>query len=303
MKNKILLAIVIILSFICIGVIRLKKESNHSFSNEKNIKVKDINNNIKNLNIEEYLIGVIAAEMPASFEIEALKAQAVAARTYAYYKIKNSKNQDYNILTTITDQSYIDKEEMQEKWQESFNKYYEKIKKAVDDTKDEVLFYNNEIIEAFYFSMSNGKTENSSSVFKENLPYLTSVNSKWDNEKLNNFLVETNFLKKDFCEKLTLDDCDSIKIENIIKSESNRILSLNINNKIFLGTDIRKLLNLRSTDFTIEVLENNILITTKGYGHGVGMSQYGANGMAKEGAKYQDILNYYYKDVTLNKLV
>ncbi len=303
MKNKILLIIVVILSFVQLVVIDSKKKSNHFFSDEKNIKIKDEDNNIKNLNIDEYLIGVLAAEMPASFEIEALKAQAVAARTYALYKIEHTKNQDYNILTTVTDQSYINEAEMQKKWQNDFNKYYDKIKVAVEETKDEVLLYNNEIIEAFYFSMSNGMTENSATVFNETLPYITSVTSKWDNEELKNFLVKTQISKTKFCEKLTLNNCNIISIDQIEKSEGNRVKSLIINNQTFLGTDIRKALDLRSTDFEIELTENDIIITTKGYGHGVGMSQYGANGMAKEGATYKDILNYYYNDITINKMV
>lgn len=304
MKNKILLAIVVILSFVNIVVIGFKNKPNHSFfSEEKNIKIKDEENNISELNIEEYLIGVLAAEMPASFEIEALKAQAVAARTYALYKIEHSANKDYNVLTNTTDQSYISKEEMKEKWQNDYEKYYTKIKSAIEDTKNEAIFYNNDIIEAFYFSMSNGKTEESETVFQESLPYIESVDSRWDNENLSNFVVTKELSKNDFCQKLSLNNCEIINITGINKSEGNRINTITINDKEFMGTTIRKLLNLRSTDFDISINNNTIYITTKGYGHGVGMSQYGANGMAKEGYDYKEILNHYYQNITIKKIV
>lgn len=304
MKNKILLIIVVILSFITIAVIEFKKSSNHSFfSSEKQIKIKDEENNIKELNLEEYLIGVLAAEIPASFHEEALKAQAVAARTYAMYKIEHSKNKDYHVLTTITDQSYITEGDMQEKWQQDFDKYYSKIKNAVNETDNEVMYYNDEIIEAFYFSMSNGKTEDASTVFQEELPYIESVVSSWDNENLNNFLVTKEITKEEFCIKLSLEKCDTIIINKIEKSIGDRVENITINNQLFSGTEIRKNLDLRSTDFTIKEDKENIMITTKGYGHGVGMSQYGANGMAKEGYTYKEILNYYYQNITIKKMV
>lgn len=305
MKNKILLGVVVILSVVLIVVISFKKETNHSFfSEEENIiKIKNKENKIEELNLEEYLIGVLAAEMPASFELEALKAQAVASRTYALYKIIKNKNQEYHILTDVTNQSYITKEEMQTKWQNDYEYYLEKITKAVESTKNEVMFYNGEIIESFYFAMSNGKTEDAGMVFQEDLPYIKSVPSNWDNESLNNFLVTTSFKKEEFCAKLSLNTCTTINIDNINYSTSHRINTITINNQEFKGTDVRKQLNLRSTDFEINILNNEIKITTKGYGHGVGMSQYGANGMAKDGYTYQEILNYYYNDISIHKMV
>jgi len=306
MKNKILLIIVVILSCITMVVIEVKKKRDHSFfapEPEPTINVKDKEDNIKNMNLEEYLIGVLAAEMPASFHEEALKAQAVASRSYAAYKIKNNQNQNYDILTDVTNQSYITKEEMQEKWASEYEFYLNKITNAVESTKKEVMYYDNEIIEAFYFAMSNGATEDAQSVFSENLPYIKSVTSSWDNESLNNFTVKASFTKEKFCEALNLENCSTITITNTNRSATNRVNKITINNQEFKGTDIRKKLNLRSTDFTIEIGDKTIDITTKGYGHGVGMSQYGATGMAKEGYTYQEILNYYYNDITINKMV
>lgn len=304
MKNKVLLGIIVILSFTLVVVVSIKKETNHSFFEEENtIKIKTKENTIEELNIEEYLIGVLAAEMPASFHEEALKAQAVAARSYALYKINNNNGNNYDILTDVTNQSYITKEAMQEKWQEDYEYYLTKITKAVQDTESEVMYYDNEIIEAFYFAMSNGKTEDAAFVFNETLPYIKSVESSWDNDSLNNFIVNTTFSKTNFCEKLSISNCSNIIINNIKRTSTNRIESLVINNQQFGGTEIRKLLNLRSTDFEISIDENSVNITTKGYGHGVGMSQYGANGMANAGYNYKDILNYYYNDITINKIV
>ncbi len=300
MKNKILLSVVVLLSIVLIVVLK-NEDKQASLKDYSKITIKDSNEDIKKLNLDDYLVGVLAAEMPALFEIEALKAQAVAARSYAIYKINHATN-DYDILTTVTDQSYISLEEMKNKWQDHYDEYYAKILNAVTATEDEVMLYNNEVIEAFYFSMSNGKTESASMVFQEDLPYLESVDSTWE-ENLNNFCTTITITKKEFCEKLNLNLNVPLKIEILEKSPSNRIVKIKINDQEFLGTDIRTKLNLRSTDFTIQENNENILITTKGYGHGVGMSQYGANIMAKNGSNYQDILNYYYQNITIKKMV
>lgn len=303
MKNKVLIGVVVVLSIITMVVISSKKTNHSFFDKEDTIKVKTKEERIEELKIEDYLIGVLAAEMPASFETEALKAQAVASRSYAMYKILHNDSDDYYILTDVTHQSYITKEEMQEKWKNNYSFYLNKITKAVQDTESEVMYYNNDIIEAFYFAMSNGATESAQTVFQTDLPYIKPTTSSWDNESLNNFEVTITFTKEKFCESLQLEECKAINIGNINYSASHRINNILINNKEFQGTEVRKLLNLRSTDFEMDVDNENVHITTKGYGHGVGMSQYGANGMAKEGYDYKEILNHYYNDITINKMV
>lgn len=304
MKNKILLSIAIFLSFILIVVISLNKQTNHSFfNNETNITIKNKDNTLENINLEEYVIGVVAGEMPASFNIEALKAQAVASRTYAIYKINQNKNKNYDILTDITNQVYITQEEMQKKWGTNYSKYYEKIKNAVLTTQNEIITYNNEVIEAFYFSMSNGQTEDSLSVFGENLPYIKSTISAWDNKDLNNFEFTITYSLDEFCKRLDINNCNSINISEINRNNTNHIDYVIINNKKILGTKLREKLSLRSTDITFKINNNDIELTTKGYGHGVGMSQYGANGMANDGYTYQEILKYYYNDISINKIV
>lgn len=307
MKNKILLAVVLILTIILFIVTKNVKQIYFEpvpvSDKTKKVTVNLLNESdgsITNVNIEDYIIGVVAAEMPASFEPEALKAQAVAARTYAMYK-KETRNLDYDLIIGTKDQAYQTNEELLKKWGVSFFKNYLKIRDAVLATEGEILTYNGQTINAFYFSMSNGYTENVESVFKSDLPYLKSVPSTWDNESIKNYEFTKTISKEDFCKFLEI-PCDNIKIENIQKTSSNRVASITINDKTLEGTKVRSLLGLRSTDFTIECLDNDIKITTKGYGHGVGMSQYGANGMAKENHNYKEILNYFYQNTEISKI-
>lgn len=316
MQNKILSWLVIVLSIILIGVVSFKKETNFSLSEEpkkeisketkeetkeETIKVYDSDlKEILEMNLEDYILGVVAAEMPASFELEALKAQAVAARTFAIYK-KETRNEEYDVIKGVSDQAYNTKEEMQKKWQENYQKNYEKIAKSIEETKGEILTFEDQVIESFYFSMSNGYTEKCELVFQQELPYLKSVESSWDNENLNNYEVTKTFSKSEFCTLLNISNCEKINITDINRTESGRVYNLKINDILFKGTKLRQLLTLRSTDFDIKV-EENITITTRGSGHGVGMSQYGANGMAKEGASYQEILKYFYQNVEITKI-
>lgn len=299
MINKILLGISLIL-FVVMLVVVSTKNTNHSFNIEENIIKVSINNEIIELEIEDYLVGVLASEMPASFELEALKAQAVASRSYAIYKMNNTSG-DYDIVASVKNQGYLTEEERKVLWSNDFETYENKLKQAVEETKNEVMYYNDEVIEAFYFSMSNGYTEDASFVFNEEIPYIKMVESSYDNESINNFIVNKTYSKEEFCSLLNI-TCEHINISNITYTNSNRVDEITINNKTFKGTEIRTLLNLRSTDFTINI-NDEIEIITKGYGHGVGMSQYGANGMAKEGYTYQEILNYYYQNITIKKLV
>ena len=291
--NKKLLYIIIFLIPITL-ISFFKKETNFIIpkNNEvpKDIKITITKNNQKyELNLEDYVIGVVAGEMPALFETEALKAQAIASRTYAINQIINNKD----LIATTADQVYLTKEEMSLKWQNKYEEYYNKIKQIVLSTKNLIMYYNNEPIKAYYYSMSNGYTESSIDVFNEQYDYLNIVSSPWDENNSKTITIT----KEEFCTKLNI-DCPNIIINNIIKNKSNRVSEITINNKTFTGPKIRKLLSLRSTDFAIDI-NDNITITTKGYGHGVGMSQYGANNMAKEGYNYEQILKYYYQNVEI----
>ena len=268
-----------------------------NFESEKIIKVSK-NSELLELNIDDYLVGVVSCEMPASFEEEALKAGAVAARTYLLNKLEN--NNEYVITSTTNDQCYSNEEELKEKWKEDYGKYLSKIQKVVMETHGEYMTYKDEIIKAFYFSTSNGKTENVENVFGEKLDYLVSVNSIYDTNTTQ-FSRTIEIPKNEFLTKLNLDKSNTIEITNVIKNETNRVDKITINDKVFKGTEVRKLLDLRSTDFEIEINNDNVIISTKGYGHGVGMSQYGANELAKMGYDYEKILKHYYTGIKIVK--
>jgi len=297
MKNKTL--ILIILFLLPIAVISfISDETNFSLQKKEaveiNVKLKMDDDTIVNIPLEEYVLGVVAAEMPATFHEEAIKAQAVATRTYTMSKL--NENRLYDV--TGADQAYITKAEMALKWGEEYQIYYDKLFQVVAKTINEVMTYDNKIITAFYFAMSNGYTEDCELVFKASEPYLQSVESKWEDDTINKFSVTNHYPKKEFCSKLKI-QCNDVVITNIEKSLSNRVNKLSINSKVFTGIQIRNLLSLRSTDFTIIINQNTVEVTTKGYGHGVGLSQYGANGMAKDNYKYQDILKYYYQGIEI----
>lgn len=317
MTNKMLLGVIGLLSLVLIIEVSFFSKTSFSFDdnkqkeeepkNENNpkaeltIKIKNsITNEIEEIDFEDYIVGVVSSEMPALFHEEALKSQAIAARSYALYQ-KSNANNDYDVLTDVTHQVYSSKEQLQEKWGENYNNYYERVKSNVESTSGLVMTYNNAIIEAFYFAMSNGYTEDSQSVFSQTLPYINSVESPLENESLNNFMVTKTFNKNDFCSFLSI-DCSSIVIEAINRSNTNRIDNITINQRIFSGVEIRKLLQLRSTDFEIVLEDNAVQITTKGYGHGVGMSQYGANEMAKQNNDYETILKHYYQNIEISKI-
>ena len=301
MKNKLLLLLIIVLLPLAIIIKQEKRDDNKTNEVIEKNETKDniivhLDNGkeILELSLNDYLIGVVGIEMPASFNIEALKAQAVAARTFAFNYLNNN---EINISTAA--QSYIDIDGMKEKWQNKFDEYYNKVKESVLTTDNLVLKYDNKIIKSYYYAISNGKTENSLAVFNQEYPYLISIDSSFD-EQVKNFEVTTTFTYENFCDLLKLSSC-SIRIDNLIRDETNRVESLQINNVIFKGTTFRKLLSLRSTDFTINLLDDHIDITTKGYGHGVGMSQYGSNYLANNGYTYEEILGYYYTDTSIEK--
>lgn len=298
--------IVFFIVFVCmIFSYENKEKSNVVLNEDSEIKKEEFNVNVSyndeviNLELEEYVIGVVACEMPASFDDEALKAMSVAARTFALYKLENNKN--YKLKSDTSDQCYISLSEMKDKWGNNFDKYYNKIKNIVYETKNEYMVYNDEVIISFYFSISNGYTENVENVFSQKLDYLVSVDSSWDknsNYKSKDFKIKIN----DFFNKLGIDYSNNINIK-YERSDTGRVNYLYINGNKFKGTKIRTLLSLRSTDFEISNDKEYVYIKTKGYGHGVGMSQYGANYMAKSGYKYDEILKHYYTDVEIvNKI-
>lgn len=254
---------------------------------DKTTSTKQTTNKTINNELEEYIKSVVACEMPALYNEEALKAQAIASRTYTLYENSNSKS------TLKKDgQCSLTTDQMKDKWGDKINEYYKLISDAVDNTNNLVMKKNNQLFKSYYFSTSNGYTESSLAVFGEG--DLVSVESSWDKTS-KTFEVTENYTKDELIQKLG--SFDNITITK--RSKTNHVEEVMLDNKIMTGIKIRQLLNLRSTDFTINIIDNTYSITTYGYGHGVGMSQYGANELAKQGKNYSEILKYYYGNIEI----
>lgn len=257
------------------------------------VYLKDENEFIE-LELEEYVLGVVAAEMPATFDFEALKAQAVAARTYV---VRYLKYNEY-ITDTILHQAYLTDDDMKAFWGDQYPIYYQKVALAVQSTKGEVIVYENELIEPVYFSISNGFTENSEDFWIEKRLYLRSVPSTWDTEiSIAIYSVEISLV--DFNGLLGTNVTNNSQIVELSRTDGNRIKEIMIDDKVFTGKEVMEMIGLRSSDFSIDIEGNQAVITTNGFGHGVGMSQYGANGMAESGYDYDEILKYYYRNVDI----
>lgn len=279
------------------------KEIQLNYVNNTTIRVKRVDSNkIDVVPLESYIVGVLAGEMPIYFEKEALKAQAVASRSYALKRIEYNKDNDYDVVDSVLNQVYLDDNYLKKVWGNDYIKNINKLRTAVNETLDEYLEYDGDVVDALFFSTSNGYTEDSSLVFNLDLPYLKSVESSWDKDTSAVFNSTTSISLQEFYDKLDLDYNKNLKIEIVERSKSNRIIKLKINNIEINARDMYNKLGLRSTDFDIKQEGSNVIINTKGYGHGVGLSQYGAQGMAKEGYSYDKILLHYYTDVKIKKI-
>lgn len=260
---------------------------------------------IENIPLEEYVIGVVASEMPYEFETEALKAQALAARTYVIQQMLVDNNLSTPKGAKVTDsflthQAYKDNEELMKQWGTNYEENMKKFTEAVNSTAGQILTYNGLPIDASYFSTSNGYTENSEEWWANKYPYLRSVPSPWD-EKSKKYKSTNIISVSQFEKKLGVKLPSNGEIGKILsRTTGNRVAIVKFGDQKRSGREVRTALELPSSDFTWERKGNQVLITTKGYGHGVGMSQYGANGMAQEGKTYQDIVTYYYQGVDIS---
>lgn len=265
-------------------------------SNEEKVTIYRSNGTVLTLSMNDYLIGVVASEMPASFPVEALKAQAIVARTYASKKLKSGE-----VLTDdVSTQVYKDESYFRSVWKKDFDFYYSKIRQAVLETDGMTVQYQGDYIEAIYHSTSNGKTEDAISVWGNSVPYLKSVNSVWD-QYADTYL---RTVEKDLSTVLQIfgiDFQEPFTMEVLSRNESGRISSIRVGNQSYTGVQFRNLLGLRSADFDIEIQDGKLLITTRGYGHGVGMSQYGTKGMAESGYSCLQILSHYYPGTLVTK--
>lgn len=305
MKQIMLLTVIVILvPFLVITI--LVKNNTLLFSYDTNkqdmVRIKrETTGQIDTVPFEEYVKGVLAGEVPTSFHIEALKAQAVAARSYAMKKIEDNTATDYDVVDTVSNQVYMDDAQLKEKWKDQYDEKMKIIESAVNETKGEYLEYDGKVAQAFFFSTSSGKTENSEEVFQSALPYLRSVDSSWDQEVSPVFQQDYQFSVHDFYQQLGLPYKETVQFQVTKQTSTGRVKEVNIDGTVLKASDISSKLGLRSTFFTFEQIGSNIHMTTKGYGHGVGMSQYGAQAMALKGSTYDQILKHYYQGVQIKK--
>lgn len=280
-----------------------KEEIQLKYVSNTMIRVKRMSTgNIETVPFEEYIVGVLAGEMPIYFQKEAFKAQAVAARSYALKRIEYNEQNDYDVVDSVLNQVYLDNNYLQEAWGNNYIDNINKLRQAVNETSEEYLSYDGQVIDAMFFSTSNGYTESSALVFNVDLPYLQSVKSAWDEKTSSAFRSVKSIALSDFYSLLGLSYSENLDVQILKRSGSNRVLSLKINGVTFTGKTLYDKLGLRSTDFSITRDGNNVIFNMIGYGHGVGMSQYGAEGMAEEGYNYKEILEYYYLGTDIKKM-
>lgn len=271
-----------------------------------NVKVQK-NGSVQTMTMDKYLMGVVAAEMPASFELEALKAQTVTARTYTLYKMlsRSVNHPDADICTDFACCcAYLEEEEMSAKWGEDTASYIDKIKTAVRETDGLAIEYNNEPILAAFHSSSYLKTRSSSDVWSRELPYLIGVASPETEADVPNYYGVTEISVSEFKSKLLAKYPKANltgKPETWFKNEKRDIgvISIDIGGITVPGTEVRSMFGLRSTTFSITASSDKITFHTTGYGHGVGMSQYGAEVLAKNGLDFKQIINWYFKGVSI----
>lgn len=257
------------------------------------------------MSMTDYITGVVAAEMPASFESEALKAQAVAARTYAIYKTTSSDHPNCVCTDFSHCQAFMTTEQMHSVWKDDYNAYYSKIKDSVIATKNEHLVYNSEPVMAVFHSMGGGYTENSEDVWGTSVPYLVSVESPGE-ESAANYRTNKSVSFEEFKNTIksaypNISISSPADVSSPILTDGGHVKSIIIGSISVPGTKMRSLFNLRSTKFDLSFENGNVIFSVTGYGHGVGMSQYGANAMAKEGKTYKEILSHYYSGTTIEE--
>jgi len=257
------------------------------------------------VDMTDYLIGAVANEMPASFHIEALKAQAVACHTYALWILKNADNpgSEFGDISDSSGkhQGYLNKSEMKEKWGDSYEKYYNRISDAVKEVKEEYLEYNGEPILAVFHALSSGTTSDCEDVWGDEIPYLKSVPAPGD--KLSAQLdSEEKFTGEELMEKLGIKEEKNKLISDFKTADSGYVTKIIIGDKSYTGREIRRLLDLRSPNFTYKQNKDNYVFSVKGKGHGVGMSQYSADFMARQGSSYKEILSHFYNGAEIKKV-
>lgn len=265
-------------------------------SSNKFIDLENSSGLVEKLKLEEYIFGVVSGEMPAIFNEESLKAQAVIARTYALKRLsRNLPIKNFNSTQIYRDRNYL-----KEIWGNKYNEYRTKILKAIRDTEDEVIKFDGDYIDAYYHLSSNGQTEDASNVLKLAYPYLVSVPSNWDIKKdtVSRRVVPNSYLSQLLSMEITKDT----KVDIIMKTIGHRVKYIKFDNKVFDGLILSNRLGLDSNDFTVSIHDDYTTFTTHGHGHGLGLSKYGAESMARSGYNYRQIISHYYPNTYIEKV-
>ncbi|WP_054693603.1 stage II sporulation protein D [Syntrophomonas palmitatica] len=301
-KIKFISAILILLIVAAVIIKTSKEPVNEEIYLEPSVSVylsqKDTKDNLK---IEQYITGTVAAEMPASFATEALKAQAVCARTYAFKKLLDHTK--YPLGADFSDdisccQAFITQDEFEERHPLS-PALYKKIEKAVNDTRGQIMLYNGQPLDALYSSCCGGQTDSSLYAWGKDVPYLRTVKCPYC-KSAKPYKSMQYIPSEQICRQLNVAKPLSIKI--IKRSISGRTTALEVNGKVMSAAAFRSAFNLPSTWWEFKITPQKVIVYSRGYGHGLGLCQYGANGMAQSGYNYQQILKHYYGDFSLYKL-
>ncbi len=300
-----------------VGSIKLGSKKVNALKDKVKIKISSTGE-IKTLTISEYIKGVLPAEMPPEYDIEALKAQAVIARTYLYKKSSGGAHKDADICDNYAHcQAWYSLDNLFNIWKRSkgytedeCKKYFAKVEEAVDSTENIVVTYKNKYINAYFHACSGGKTEDVSAIWgRQKIAYLKSVESPGE-EQYKNYTSKVKLTIDELETKLNKDSEQKCRIdkedENVVKilsySNSGRVDKVEIGGEIYKAETLRTKLGLRSTNFTVEIKDGKVIFNVKGNGHGVGMSQVGANYYASQGYSYIDIITHYYTGVDVVKL-
>ncbi len=243
------------------------------------------------LELEEYLKGVVGSEMTPSYEMEALKAQAVAARTFV-------ASRNYRVDDSTASQVYLDESQLKAAWKGDYEESKARIEEAVDATKGQIMVVDGEPITAFFFASSGGKTANSEEYYSGELSYLRSVDSPWDAQVDSDYETTFQCTRAQLAQALGLSS-PVAQIQEPQRYDSGYVRSITIDNTTFSGRELREALQLKSSCFSVDVSGDTVTFTVAGFGHGVGMSQEGAQGMALEGYDYEDILKHYYTGIQI----
>ena len=265
---------------------------------------------VKDMTLEKYLQGVVRGEMPASFELEALKAQAAAERTYVYYQLAAGRKEAHPDADVCTDpgccSAWLSEEAAREKWGEDFDGWESRIEEAVAATDGQTALYDGQPILAVFHSSSAGKTAEAGDVWSGDVPYLRSVDSPEGEETVPNYYSAAEFtaaeaktLLAQAHPELTFSGGPDKWFGAVERDDSGRVSTVEVCGAPLRGVEVRRIFSLRSACFTIDAAAERVTFRVTGYGHGVGMSQYGANELARQGKTWQEILMWYYADITV----